>query len=219
MFRIKKALDSDREPPVTAEQQKPVEELPVAKSTPRRTLPIPPRPVDVPSFPEGARRSNVPVPPARADTGAARDKSLVVGKEVRLKGEISDCDKMILEGDAEVELTGCRHLQIGASGCFRGSADVAQADIGGHFEGNLVARERLTVRPTGRIRGSIRYAQITIEAGGQITGQMTMLDATTTPTGDPRPATASGDPRPVPQSDAPSEAPSGAEAVAAADHP
>lgn len=210
MFRIKKASDSDRQPPVTAEQEKPVEEPPVAKSPPRRTLPMPPRPVDVPSFPEGARRSNVPVPPARADTGAARDKSLTVGKDVRLKGEISACDKMILEGDAEVELTGCRQLQIGATGCFRGSADVAEADIGGHFEGNLVARERLTVRPTGRIRGSIRYAQITIEAGGQITGEMTMLDATTTPTGDPRPAT---------PSEALSGTPCGAEAVAAADHP
>ncbi|MGZ9112671.1 MAG: bactofilin family protein, partial [Rhodoplanes sp.] len=86
----------------------------------------------------------------------------------------------------------------------------AEADIGGHFEGNLVARERLTVRPTGRIRGSIRYAQITIEAGGQITGEMTMLDATTTPTGDPRPAT---------PSEALSGTPCGAEAVAAADHP
>ena len=82
-------------------------------------------------------------------------RSLVIGKDVRLKGEISACDKLILEGDAEIELTGCRQLQIGASGCFRGSADVAEADIGGHFEGDLVARERLTVRPNGRVRGKI----------------------------------------------------------------
>jgi hypothetical protein len=33
------------------------------------------------------------------------------------------------------------------------------------------------VRPTGRIKGTVRYAQITIESGGQITGEMTMLDA------------------------------------------
>jgi cytoskeletal protein CcmA (bactofilin family) len=190
MFRLKRTSESDDDRPIIAAQrQEPAEEPPVAKPPPRRTLPMPPRPVDGPSFPESARRNNMPAPPTRADTGAARDKSLVIGKEVRLKGEISACDKMILEGDAEVALTDTRHLQIGASGWFRGSADVAEADVAGHFEGDLVARERLTVRPTGRIRGSIHYAQITIEAGGQITGDMTMLDAPATVTGNPQAAT------------------------------
>jgi cytoskeletal protein CcmA (bactofilin family) len=186
MFRIKKAAGSDSQPTVVAERQEAVEEPPVTKLPPRRTLPMPVRPIGGPSFPETARRIDAPAGPLRADAAAARDKSLVIGKEVRLKGEISACEKMILDGDAEIALTGSRHLQIGASGCFRGTADVAEADVGGHFEGDLVARERLTVRPTGRIRGSVRYAQITIEAGGQITGEMTMLDAGATATGDPQ---------------------------------
>jgi cytoskeletal protein CcmA (bactofilin family) len=189
MFRLKKPSESDNDrPTIAAQHQEPVEERPVATPPPRRTLPMPPRPVDGPGPPEGARRNNVPAAPTRADTGAARDKSLVIGKEVRLKGEISACDKMILEGDAEVTLADTRHLQVGASGWFRGSANVAEADVAGHFEGDLVARERLTVRPTGRIRGSIRYAQITVEAGGQITGEMTMLDAPATMTSNPQAA-------------------------------
>jgi cytoskeletal protein CcmA (bactofilin family) len=191
MFRLKKTSESDSLPTIAAQHQEPIEEPQVAKPPPRRTLPMPARPMDGPSFPESARRNNVPAAPTRADTGAARDKSLVIGKEVRLKGEISACDKMILEGDAEITLTDTRHLQIGASGCLRGSADVAEADVAGHFEGDLVARERLTVRPTGRLRGNIRYAQITIDAGGQITGEMTMLDApaTVTVTSNPQAAT------------------------------
>jgi cytoskeletal protein CcmA (bactofilin family) len=190
MFRLKNPPESDdNRPTIATQRQEPAEEPPVAKPPPRRTLPMPPRPVDGQSFPESARRSNVAPTPTRADTGAARDKSLVIGKEVQLKGEVSACDKIILEGDAEVTLTDTQHLQIGASGWFRGAANVAEADVAGHFEGDLVVRERLTVRPTGRLRGTIRYAQITIEAGGQITGEMTMLEAPATVTSDPQTAT------------------------------
>jgi cytoskeletal protein CcmA (bactofilin family) len=189
MFRIMKTSESGSQPTIAPHRQEPVEEPQAAKPPPRRTLPMPPRPSDGASVPESTRRNNLQAAPTRADTGAARDKSLVIGKEVRLKGEISACDKMILEGDAEITLKDTRQLQIGAAGCFHGSADVAEADIAGHFEGDLVARARLTVRPTGRLRGNIRYAQITIEAGGQITGEMTMLDAPETATSDPHTAT------------------------------
>ena len=140
MFRMKKPTDNDRPQPM-AERKEPVEEPPVAKSPPRRTLPMPPRPTNVPS--EIARRAESPALSSRADAAAARDRSLVIGKDVRLKGQISACDKLILEGDAEIELTGCRQLQIGASGCFRGSADVAEADIGGHFVEKEVAANAL----------------------------------------------------------------------------
>lgn len=191
MFRVKKASETDSQSSVLAPRQESTEEPPVANPPPRRTLPMLPRTADHSSSPEATRRS-VLAAPARAEAGAASDKTLVVGKEVRIKGEISACDRMILEGDAEIALADTRHLQIGASGRFRGTAEVAEADVGGHFEGDLVVRERLTVRPTGRIRGNIRYAQITVEAGGQIIGEMTMLDAGATPTRGPQAARAAG---------------------------
>jgi cytoskeletal protein CcmA (bactofilin family) len=181
MFRIKnkKGSGSDTEQTVVAEPQEPAEQAPVAKVPPRRPLPVVARPLVSPTLSVDIHRRGGEAPGSlmRADPSSARDKSLVIGRDVRLKGEIFACDKVILEGDAEIALTGCRHLQIGAAGSFRGIADVAEADIGGQFEGDLVARERLTVRPTGRIKGTVRYAQMAIESGGQITGEMTMLDA------------------------------------------
>ena len=178
MFRIKNKKESggDPEQKVLAERREPVEQAPVAKVPPRRTLPVAARPLGSPTF-DIPRRGGEAAAGSRADPSSVRDKSLIIGRDVHLKGEIFACDKLVVEGDAEIALTGCRHLQIGAAGSFRGTAEVAEADIGGQFEGNLVARERLTVRPTGRVRGAVRYAQITIEAGGQITGEVTMLDA------------------------------------------
>ncbi len=177
MFRIKNKKESGgkTEQNVLAERREPVEQAPVAKVPPRRTLPVAARPLGSPTFDITRRGGEAPAG-SRIDPSSARDKSLIIGREVRLKGEISACDKVILEGDAEIALTGCRQLQIGAAGSFRGTAEVVEADIGGQFEGNLVARERLTVRTTGRVKGTVRYAQITVEAGGQIAGEVTMLD-------------------------------------------
>jgi cytoskeletal protein CcmA (bactofilin family) len=179
MFRIKNKKESggDTEQLARVERREPVEPMPIAKVPPRRTLPVAARPAGNTTFDIPRRGSEAPAAALRADPSSARDKSLVIGRDVRLKGEIFACDKLVVEGDAEIALTGCRHLQIGAAGSFRGTAEVAEADIGGQFEGNLVVRERLTVRPTGRIKGAVRYAQITVEAGGQISGEITMLDA------------------------------------------
>ena len=61
-------------------------------------------------------------------------------------------------------------------GCFKGSADVATASISGKFIGNLVAKDILTIHQGGHVEGSIRYGRIIIEAGGQITGDMSSLE-------------------------------------------
>ena len=45
-----------------------------------------------------------------------------------------------------------------------------QAEIQGRVEGNLVVRKRLLIKASERVSGTIRYGQIEIECGGQISG-------------------------------------------------
>ena len=47
-----------------------------------------------------------------------------------------------------------------------------EAEIQGRFEGNLVVRMRLLIKASGRVSGTIRYGQIEIECGGQISGDV-----------------------------------------------
>ena len=47
-----------------------------------------------------------------------------------------------------------------------------EAEIQGRFEGNLVVRKRLLIKASGRVSGTIRYGQIEIECGGQISGDI-----------------------------------------------
>lgn len=123
---------------------------------------------DLPSAP--ARRLD------RPRAGDMESRRLIVGRDIQLNGEITACDKLVVEGHVEVTLPGARVLEISPSGFFKGAAEVDEADISGRYEGDLIARERLIVRSGGRIHGKVRYGRIVIESGGEIAGDMQTLN-------------------------------------------
>ena len=98
-------------------------------------------------------------------------------REITLSGEISSCEKLFIEGVVEANLTNCRDLDIAESGLFKGSTSIEGAEVRGRFEGNLTVRKRLLIKATGRVSGTIRYGQIEIERGGQISGDIQALPA------------------------------------------
>ena len=66
----------------------------------------------------------------------------------------------------------CRDIDIADAGLFKGAASIEDAEIRGRFEGTLTVRKRLLIRSTGKVVGTIRYGQIEIECGGQISGDV-----------------------------------------------
>jgi cytoskeletal protein CcmA (bactofilin family) len=127
------------------------------------------RPADLTRAAEPLRRPGEPAPAARA---SGEQRRLSVGPEISLSGEITSCDKLFIEGSVEANLTNCRDVDIAESGLFKGSASIDEAEVRGRFEGNLVVRKRLLIKSTGRVSGTIRYGQIEIECGGQISGDI-----------------------------------------------
>ncbi|MBX6323768.1 MAG: polymer-forming cytoskeletal protein [Rhodospirillaceae bacterium] len=112
-----------------------------------------------------------------AGTGEVNTSKLIVGRDIILHGEIRACQNLVVEGRVEAALTDCRSIEIAASGVFKGSAHIQTADISGRFEGDLVVTNRLIVRSTGRIVGTIRYGQLEIERGGIVSGQIEVLSS------------------------------------------
>jgi cytoskeletal protein CcmA (bactofilin family) len=130
--------------------------------------------------------SEIPGGPGRTDRGRPGQREgnkLTVGRDIRLKGEIAACDRLVVEGRVEASLTDARVIDVTPTGYYKGDAQVDEADISGHFEGQLIARDKLTVRANGRISGSIRYGSIVIESGGEISGDMQTLDGAGKPAG------------------------------------
>ena len=98
-------------------------------------------------------------------------RKLTVGPGIRLKGEITDCDTLVVEGHVEISAKS-RLIEIAETGTVVGDIEVETADVSGRFDGNLNVNERLTIRSTGRVSGKIRYNTIEIESGGRISGNV-----------------------------------------------
>jgi len=111
--------------------------------------------------------------PARFDDNS---NCLTVGENISLSGEITSCDKLIVEGNVRVKLTNAEIIEISSSGIFKGSAKVETAQINGYFEGELEVKGVLRIQKEGRVSGSVRYGKIVIESGGEISGDMASFD-------------------------------------------
>jgi len=147
-----------------------------APSGPAAAANVPARRPEARTEPRNEPRIESRIEEAPAPASDYDGKKLIVGKQIVLSGEIKACDKLIVEGKVEAALTDCHSIEILGDGLFKGSATIDVADISGKFEGDLIVRERLLLRGTGRISGNVRYGEMQIERGGVVAGDMRPID-------------------------------------------
>lgn len=164
---------------------------------PGRGIPGEP-PIAKPQRPDIPGFQRMPDSTPKKSAGEPEGSKLIVGRDIHLKGEITSCDVLVVEGKVEASMNS-RHLGIADSGVFQGDCEIDSADISGRFDGNLVARKRLVIRSTGQVSGTIRYGEIEIEAGGTISGDVQMIEGAAEAkrqTAGPKTRPAAGDSRP-----------------------
>jgi cytoskeletal protein CcmA (bactofilin family) len=180
MFRRKKDETEEVKPPMP---ETPNAAAPAAESEPAEMVTPRPFPRPTPPSPGALARAAAaplatpaprpPVPAApvqRAD--AVEGRKLIVGREIVLSGQITSCERLIVEGRVEASLSESRFVEIAESGVFKGVAEIENAEIAGTFEGTLNVRQKLWIRATGKVSGTVRYGRIEIEEGGQIAGEI-----------------------------------------------
>ena len=149
------------------------------KATPTDTA----RPPIMPAGRDGIRPSTLNR--ARAYTGIGSEdravgnygdsKKLLIGRDIVLSGEISACEKLVVEGCVETNISACREIEITETGTFKGEAEIDIAEVSGAFEGNICAKNLLIVRSTGSITGKVRVRQLEVERGGEISGEIEII--------------------------------------------
>jgi cytoskeletal protein CcmA (bactofilin family) len=135
-----------------------------------------------------ATAASPPPPPPRgpdesrpsSERTQTASRTLVVGREIVLSGEISACDRLVVEGTVKANIRDCREIAIAEGGLFTGSASVETAEISGQFEGELNVSGRLMIRATGKVSATVRYREIEIERGGEISGNFSATTASAT---------------------------------------
>ncbi|MBN67117.1 MAG: hypothetical protein CMM94_06075 [Rickettsiales bacterium] len=133
----------------------------------------------------GASGSNAPAASSASDsrsnasaaaaTGRASKRILTVGNDIQMKGEITTCDRLVIEGQVDATLKDVHTVELAESGSFKGTAEIEDAEISGIFEGDLLVTGRLIIYATGVVRGNITYGEIEIERGGQISGNISQV--------------------------------------------
>ena len=142
--------------------------------------------------PDEAPVANAPSIPLRRGSEPTRGSRnvgarMTVGSGIKLKGEVSDCDTLVVEGTVEATLTS-EVLEVAEGGTYTGTATVTDAEVHGRFEGELTVTGVLQIRSTGHVTGTIKYGRIEVESGGEIAGTITRDESVVTPTAGPIPA-------------------------------
>ncbi len=126
-----------------------------------------------PAFGGQATQENTPSVGHNSGASVSPDaKKLVLGEGIAISGEISNCDYLVVEGSVKADFTGSERVEIAETGEFKGSIETTDADIAGLFDGTLTVNGRLTVRANGKIKGTIHYQELAVEAGAVIEGKI-----------------------------------------------
>lgn len=158
-----------------------------ARPIPAAPMPAAAKPVSAPAFrPQSAPNiaaNRVPSPASAdarsaspANAAKASKRILTVGNDIHMKGEISTCDRLVIEGSVDATLKDVHTLELAETGSFKGTAEVEDAEISGMFEGDLTVNGRLIIYSTGQVRGNVSYDEIEIERGGQLSGSIKTSD-------------------------------------------
>jgi cytoskeletal protein CcmA (bactofilin family) len=146
------------------------------KARPASATTVPPRVADLlrPGAVPARTTPGSPQEPTEQPVGShgheVDRRTLIIGEGISLSGEVTSCDRLIVEGTIEAKLEKCQHVIIAETGVFNGNASTENADVRGRFQGELVVRKRLLIRAGGHVSGKITYGEIEIESGGKISG-------------------------------------------------
>ena len=129
----------------------------------------PVRAADIPNLNDRGERSDDPEPRLGGGPDA---KTLTVARDIELKGDITECDSLIVEGRIDATLNEARALEIARGGRFLGTAKVQTATISGRFDGDLEVQRELRITATGKVTGNVSYGRLEIEQGGEVFGDV-----------------------------------------------
>jgi cytoskeletal protein CcmA (bactofilin family) len=103
----------------------------------------------------------------------------VIGKNLRVVGEVTGNDSLLIEGSVEgsVHLTSAR-VTVGAKGTVQAGETLGERCcvtageivILGKISGNICATDRVDIRPQGTLTGDITTARIAIADGANFRG-------------------------------------------------
>jgi cytoskeletal protein CcmA (bactofilin family) len=126
------------------------------------------KPADPP--PPPPRPSVAPAPPVARPSSSA----CVIGPKIKIVGELSGDEDVLVEGQLEGEIRITRDLRVGTGGVVKAKVAAQSIIVSGEIVGDCEASGRVELQSTGKLTGNIRAPKIVIAEGAMFRGNSDM---------------------------------------------
>lgn len=128
---------------------------------------------------EKSRQSQAPSAPAASslfhkEAPRSEVRNAVIGPHVRIQGELSGDEDIVVEGRVEGKISVTKSLRVGPQAQVNAEVRAQNVVIAGRIVGNVTAMERVELLPSGSLEGNIRSPKIVIAEGAQFKGSVDM---------------------------------------------
>ncbi len=95
----------------------------------------------------------------------------IISEDVEISGSIKCVSNVELNGKLNGDLTCGGSVLIGGTATVKGNVTVESVLVHGQVTGNIIARDRIDLKPTARITGDIKARRLTVEDGVMFVGK------------------------------------------------
>jgi cytoskeletal protein CcmA (bactofilin family) len=153
------------------------------------------------SSPETRNETSAPMgmsPSTETHAPRGRGDSATIGPSIRIKGELSGEEDLVIEGSVE----GTVHLEknnltIGNNGRVNADIHANTVTILGELRGDVTGTEKVVIRKTGNVRGNVIAPRVSLEEGAMFKGSIEMEPNKSGTTSSVRSEASTSGPRPT----------------------
>jgi cytoskeletal protein CcmA (bactofilin family) len=98
----------------------------------------------------------------------------VIGSSIVVDGEISGDEDLVVHGTVKGKVTLKENLFVEGSGVLEADVETAAAEVAGQITGNIVATQRIELKPDSKVMGDIRAPRVLIADGAMFKGNIDM---------------------------------------------
>jgi len=109
-------------------------------------------------------------PSRAASSPFASTSATIIGETIRVQGQMSSREEIVLNGELSGQLDLDQRLTIGVKGKVDANVKAKEVIVAGSLKGNVDAQDRITLRAGANLVGDVKTAGIVIEDGAYFKG-------------------------------------------------
>lgn len=103
-----------------------------------------------------------------------QDDLVIIGPNATVKGDITVESRLRINGRFEGKVNAHGGVEIGDKGSCKAEFDVSSIQVGGEVEGDIKAKDLVTLAPTANVKGNLQARKLTIAEGASLDGHVSI---------------------------------------------